>query len=562
MHRYMHNRFVSSSHSVVPRGAGSRMRESREKVVQRYLGLDHRTIGVALQPVAAYERRHKSLFGFGRRPEKFHAAVQLSAFLGAHGVFFVGELHFADVYDAVGSVDEHVDLRILDVCRVRFAAPGIDICKNPGYAERPFYLRNVPEAYSFKGESAPCVYGWLFVGVRPEAFVGSLAGSKKLEMEKHEVVDKLVDCSSLYGAEVVVSAYETALLEFSEISADFASAWRRHLCKKLVAGQSPVLGGKHCHDIHISGIVFEQRSEDFVEFGLEFCVLCKEKGVKVLCNAEFGSKQTPVVCHAAKRHIAFHQLPPVKCKMFPCRVFFAFLQRERSDGEWLGHTIVEPAPAVENLVHDPRCRGSADDEQYVFAKRRPSIPEMLERRHKSRFRRIKPRNFVKKHNLLAGCGAFEHLSQFEKGLSPVREPRATVVAVDAKRLPEEVKLFAHSGVLDTRMLKRIPPAEHFVDEKRLSHAATTIESYEFGLLGSEGLLKPFDFYCSSNHLSSPCAEHYTTFMTYEQVCRQNRVISSRKSVAQGLMRRNGAKSSCISFSPVLRTIGGFGAQQK
>ena len=76
-------------------------------------------------------------------------------------------------------------------------------------------------------------------------------------------------------------------------------------------------------------------------------------------------------------------LAAVKAEMLVVRELFAFLQRERCEGNLPGHAIVKSAPRPEDFVHDPGRGGTADDEEDVLASRSPCVPEQLKRLEES-----------------------------------------------------------------------------------------------------------------------------------------------------------------------------------
>jgi hypothetical protein len=136
-----------------------------------------------------------------------------------------------------------------------------------------------------------------------------------------------------------------------------------------------------------------------------------------LRDAVLREQQTPVVRDPAKRHVAFSDLPAIKWKVLPDRILLAFPQRKRSYGYGFSHAVVKASTIVEYLVHDPRGSRAADDEQNVLAKGGPSVPEMLQRRQKARFRGVEPWNLVEENDLFADLGLFKHFPQFKESLS-------------------------------------------------------------------------------------------------------------------------------------------------
>ena len=161
----------------------------REEVVQRDFGADDSAVGIPFHPVAGYKRRHDAFSGPCRFAEEFNSPRELDALILGHGVFLRCEFHFADIYDAIVAIDQHVDLGVFNVSCVGLASPGIGVCEDSGDSKGFFDLRNVPEAQSFKGKPSPCVERRFVVGYLPEKlFVLSLV-LDELEMKKDEIVD-------------------------------------------------------------------------------------------------------------------------------------------------------------------------------------------------------------------------------------------------------------------------------------------------------------------------------------------------------------------------------------
>ena len=492
----------------------------REEVVQRDFGADDSAVGIPFHPVAGYKRRHDAFSGPCRFAEEFNSPRELDALILGHGVFLRCEFHFADIYDAIVAIDQHVDLGVFNVSCVGLASPGIGVCEDSGNSKGFFDLRNVPEAQSFKGKPSPCVERRFVIGYLPEKlFVLSLV-LDELEMKKDEIVNQLIDGGFLPVPYDGVDSDKTAFLQFAE-----NGRCRSAAC----AGLLFYLGKRHAvpssrkafDDLDMGLAIPEERGEKSPEFVGELCVFCEEQPVEVLRRAEVWRHEAPVVGNSAQRHVTFGNLAAVERKSLPAGILLAFFQREWRHWNWAGDAVVKPTAIVEYFVYHPRRGGSTDDEKDVFAKRGPTVPEVFKCRKKSRLGCVHPRYFVKEHDLLWCSGRLEHFLKLKKGLAPVCKMRATEIPVEGDRLSEIIKLLAQVGVFGSRMLECILSANNFIDQKRLPNSATSVDCNKFRLLRSNGGGEFICLFNSANHsqyppMSAYCIKEYGFGQVYAE----------------------------------------------
>ena len=92
---------------------------------------------------------------FGNSLESIQFVVDVLAILFRQCVFPGRILHFADVDDVVGPVDEQVDLRALSVRFICEMPPGTYACPDAADLERPLDLAYVHETDALEREALP-----------------------------------------------------------------------------------------------------------------------------------------------------------------------------------------------------------------------------------------------------------------------------------------------------------------------------------------------------------------------------------------------------------------------
>ena len=84
-----------------------------------------------------------------------------------------------------------------------------------------------------------------------------------------------------------------------------------------------------------------------------FSVLCEEQPIHVLCDALPLAQEPPIIGNAAKDHVKRTDLLPRHPQPHFLRQFLALGQRERQKVYLIRDSIVQSAPILQDIVHNP-----------------------------------------------------------------------------------------------------------------------------------------------------------------------------------------------------------------
>ena len=150
-------------------------------------------------------------------------------------------------------------------------------------------------------------------------------------------------------------------------------------------------GAPSRHRLHGGGVglgAAEERGVEPSELAVQSAGFAEAEPVDGLRGAFAAPDQAPVERDSAERQVEVGQLPVGQAEPFRGGKAPALAEREGHEPDQMRQAVVEPAVVVDDLPHDPRRRRTADDQDDVVPPRRPSVPEMLERRHEPGVRRF------------------------------------------------------------------------------------------------------------------------------------------------------------------------------
>ena len=127
---------------------------------------------------------------------------------------------------------------------------------------------------------------------------------------------------------------------------------------------------------------------------------CKEKRIYILSQAPALLHQRPIIGNTTHHHIRLQQIISRISQAHSLAIFLTLVKGERLQEYLIIHAIMKSAMIPENLIDNPGCGRTANNEQDVVSHGSPSIPEKLQSRDKLRPRRIHPRHFVDENNFL------------------------------------------------------------------------------------------------------------------------------------------------------------------
>ena len=159
-----------------------RLQRFLKQVVKRDLGDDVLRIGVSLQSIGGDESGNDATRVCGLLLEKGKAVHEFVILIFANEIRLLAVFRLAKVNHAVGTLDDEVDLCLLQGFRVN-AAPRIILRLDAINAECLLDLRYVRQANALKCEAHPCIDGRSVQALRPEMLVGGTA-FHELEIEK------------------------------------------------------------------------------------------------------------------------------------------------------------------------------------------------------------------------------------------------------------------------------------------------------------------------------------------------------------------------------------------
>ena len=183
---------------------------------------------VALQSCCGDENGANCLAGSGLFSELSDAFRQPRDLGGVEFIRFLGEFHFAEIHDAVATIEQKVDLNRLAAIFRLAPPPRIGIGQDTGDAKRGSDLREMPQAKPFEGQPPPCVYGGGPLRQCPKMPVSANAMLKKLKMKEDEWVYQLIYGIALHMGRHGEPSQKTAFAQLLNAFRRFAtaSAWK------------------------------------------------------------------------------------------------------------------------------------------------------------------------------------------------------------------------------------------------------------------------------------------------------------------------------------------------
>ena len=164
---------------------------------------------------------------------------------------------------------------------------------------------------------------------------------------------------------------------------------------------------------------------------------------------------------------------------------------------------MEPALVSDDLPDDPRRGRAAHDEKDVLAARGPAVPEVLQRGHEVRARRVEPRHLVDEHDLPAGGTALQQALQLlERGI-PVPERRTVPEPERAQRRAELPELDRERSPGQARVNERERFGERLLHEERLADAAPSVHGDKFRAGRLRGVQQFILFFLPAQHFGVP-----------------------------------------------------------
>ena len=145
----------------------------------------------------------------------------------------------------------------------------------------------------------------------------------------------------------------------------------------------------------------------------------KTKSVDIPRQTFIPIEKVHKIRQSAKNHLVFGNLPSGPGKVPIIHKLLRFPKRKRTKKNPAGHTVIQTSGIFNNISDNPRCCGSADNEEIVRMRCGAAIPEFSECCCKIRPGRRKPRKFIQKHdrfsvNRLPYFLSLQHLFQSEK----------------------------------------------------------------------------------------------------------------------------------------------------
>ena len=476
-------RLWENSGKAVARGMSS---DVREEVVEGDLRLDDGGVGVREDAVRSDEGEMEGAPGGGHGAEGFEFGAEVVRGDLVDGVGAGGPLHFADVDDAVGAVEQEVDLGPVRVDGVGEVAPGGNMDEDAGNLEGLLDLGDMGEAYALEGEARPGVLGARTEGMGPEAFVAG-AGGEKLAVEEDEGIEELPEGAFLGLSVRGVLADEAALFEFFETTGEDAVVGEAGTGEEGGTVGADADGGKGIDNPAVVFRMAEEGGEEGVVFGSQGGAFREEKGVEILGDGETLFEEAPVPGNAAEGHVGGADVAGGKDEAAGGGVVGALAEGERAEENLAGQAVVEAAAVADEVGYHPGRGGAADDEDQVLAERGAGVPEVFQFGEKARARGVQPREFVEEDDVASGAGLVEQAFEREEGIVPGGERGTVPEAVAEEGIAEMEQLVAERCGGHADVFKGKGFGEGLADEIGLADAAAAVDGDELGLFPLDGL---------------------------------------------------------------------------
>lgn len=412
-----------------------------EEAIEGDLRLDDGGVGVGEDAVGGDERKVEGASGGGDGAEGFELGAEVVRNGLVDGIGAGGPLHFADVDDAVGAVEEEIDLCPVRMDGVGDVPPGGDAYEDAGNLESLLDLGNMGEAYALEGEARPCVLGARAEGVRPEVLVAAGRG-EELAVEEDEGIDELPESAFLGLAVRGVLADEAALFEFFEATGEDAVVGEGGTGEDGGAVGADADGGKGIDNPAVVFRMAEEGVKEGVVFEGQGGAFREEEGVEILGDGEALFEEAPIPRDAAEGHVGGADVVRGEGETAGGGVVGALAEGERAEENLAGEAVVEAAAVADEVGNHPGRGGAAGDEDQIPAERGPSVPEMFQFGEEARARGVQPGEFIEEHDVSFGAGEVEQAFEGEEGIVPGGEGGAVLEAVAEEGVAEMEQLVA------------------------------------------------------------------------------------------------------------------------
>lgn len=469
-----------------------------EEVIQSDLRLDDGGVGVGEDAVGRDEREVEGTSGGGDGAEGFELGTEVVRNGLVDGIGTGGPLHFANVDDAVGAVEEEINLGPVRVDGVGDVPPGGDADEDAGNLEGLLDLWNVGEADAFESETRPGVLGPRADGVGPESFVAG-AGGEELAVEEDEWIDELPEGAFLGLSVRGVLADEPALLEFFQATGEDAVVGEGGTGEEGGAVGADSDGGKGLDNPAVVFRMAEEGGEEGVVFGGEGGAFREEEGVEVLGNGEALFEEAPVPGNTAEGHVGGADVARGEGETAGGGVASALAEGERAEKELAGEAVVEAAAVAYEIGNHPGRGGAAGDENQILAERGPGVPEMFQFGKEARTRGVQPREFIQEHDVAAGPGEVEQAFEREEGIVPGCKGGAVPEAIAEEGVAEMEQLVAQRSGSHADVFERERIGERLADEIGLADAAAAVDGDELRFVPLGGLQQEAAFLVAADY---------------------------------------------------------------
>ena len=322
------------------------------------------------------ERYEDILVRSGLLLECANAIVYLIGFGFGEGIVAFGVFDFADVQEAVGPVDDEVDL---GTGVGRLAAPGVIFRKDAVHTDGAKDLRDVGHGHLFVCEAVPVVLGGGVECVLPVVGVGILTldeGGVEEREKVHELVEASVGTDAF--AEDVVVPDEVAVDEVFQHVAEVAVVGDLEFLCNLPAGEAFLGVGKEFDDGFITLRCLEEGLVEALILTAKLGTLGEEKGINVVGKGHSGIQEAQIVRYATQNHIGLEDGDVVPLELAGLQEFPGFLEVEREDMHLVRDAVVKSALVVDDVADNPGGGETADDEHQFFLAGAPFVPEVVQ----------------------------------------------------------------------------------------------------------------------------------------------------------------------------------------
>ena len=287
------------------------------------------------------------------------------------------ELHFAEVYDVVGTGDDEVYLCALLslhlVCRL---SPGRSVCADGSNAERLLDLAEMDKRKQLESVALPIAYAWGRNVVTPPVLILGLIAGNETEVEQRVEVNESVDDILALVTEVLITMNEVASFKVAQHLRQYAAldVCQRH---NLLACESFAMVCQRSNNVDVTAGFGKRGVVEFVELHAQGSTVCEIQAVDILNQAFTLIKQVEIVGYAAQGHIGLENLVVVPWDMAAVKKGLSLVESEGVKIDAGLNTPVETSLAVKEIIYHPRRGTAAGYEDDVITSCRPAVPEVL-----------------------------------------------------------------------------------------------------------------------------------------------------------------------------------------